>query len=217
MSRSHLPDLSRINRHILTPVLVAGFIAIIGVLIVALVISAVNLRNVNETSGAVAHTNAAKAALQQLLATLIDAETGERGFIITGEPTYLEPYNRAIRAIPSDLSQVRALTTDNGDQQADLGQLSRLTEVRLEELAMGIRKRRESSPTAAQAVGATAGKRTMDEMRAVVSRMEGREDTLLAARAAQAARGYRIASLADYLTSGLALIVVAALLVSTWR
>src|SRR5215469_13905636 len=144
MSRSHLPDLSRINRHTLTPVLVAGFVTIIAVLIVAGVIGAVNLRNVYDTSDAVAHTNAAKAALQQLLATLIDAETGERGFIIVGEPTYLEPYDRAIRAIPTDLSQVRALTADNGDQQADLDQLSTLTEVRLEELATGIRKRQES-------------------------------------------------------------------------
>jgi PAS domain S-box-containing protein len=213
----HLADVSRINRRILTPVLVAGFIAIISVLIVASVIGAVNLRNVYDTSGAVAHSNAAKAALQQLLATLIDAETGERGFIIVGEPTYLEPYNRAIRAIPSDLSQVRALTADNGDQQADLDQLSHLTEGRLEELAMGIRKRRESGLTAAQAVVATTGKRTMDEMRAVVSRMEGREDTLLAARTAQAAHSYRIALLTAYLTSGLALLVVAALLASTWR
>src|SRR5215469_16085474 len=144
MSRSHLPDLSRINRHTLTPVLVAGFIAIISILIVARVIGAVNLRNVYDTNGAVAHTNAAKAALQQVLATLVDAETGERGFVIVGEPTYLEPYDRAIRAIPSELSQVRALSADNGDQQADLDQLSRLTEVRLHELATGIRKRQES-------------------------------------------------------------------------
>ena len=74
MIRSHLADISRINRRILTPVLVAGFIAIIGVLIAARVIGAVNLRNVYDTSSAVAHTTAAKAALQQLLATLIDAE-----------------------------------------------------------------------------------------------------------------------------------------------
>jgi PAS domain S-box-containing protein len=216
-SPSHLADVSTINRNILTPLLVAGFVAIIGVLILARVIGAVNLRDVYDTSGAVAHTNATKAALQQLLATLIDAETGERGFILLGEPTYLEPYDRAIRAIPSDLSQVRALTADNGEQQADLDQLSRLTEVRLEELAMGIQARRESGLTAAQAVVATTGKRTMDEMRAIVSRMEGREDTLLAARSAQAARSYRIALLIAYLTSGVALLVVAALLASTWR
>src|SRR5215475_6923366 len=143
----HLADVSSINRHTLTPVLVAGFIAIISILIVARVIGAVNLRNVYDTSGAVAQTNAAKAALQQLLGTLIDAETGERGFIIVGEPAYLEPYDRAVRAIPSDLSQVRALTADNGEQQADLDQLSRLTEVRLEELAIGIEGRRESGLT----------------------------------------------------------------------
>src|SRR5215831_1889986 len=115
---SHLADVSGISRHILTPVLVSGFIAIIGVLIVARIIGAVNLRNVHDTSGAVAHSNAAKAALQQLLATLIDAETGERGFIIVGEPAYLDPYDRAIRAIPLDLSQVRALTADSREQQA---------------------------------------------------------------------------------------------------
>src|SRR5205823_438118 len=100
----------------LTPALVAGFVMMIGVLIAAGIVDALNTRSVYATSAAVAHTNAVKAGLQQLLITAVDAETGERGFVITGEETYLEPYDRARNAISSDISQVRSLIADNREQ-----------------------------------------------------------------------------------------------------
>src|SRR5436190_20680458 len=122
----------------LTTALVVTFVAMVGVLITSSVVSMLNTQNVYGTSDAVAHTYSVKAALQQLLATLIDAETGERGFIITGEASYLEPYERAPGAIPPALARVRTLTADNPGQQADLDRLSSLTQVKLDELAEAI-------------------------------------------------------------------------------
>jgi CHASE3 domain sensor protein len=66
---------------VLTSVLVTGFIALIAVLITARIAANVDIQAVYDNSAAVAHTDSVKAALRQLLATLIDAETGERGFI----------------------------------------------------------------------------------------------------------------------------------------
>src|SRR5229473_1784874 len=69
---------------VLTPGLLAGFVVIIVVLIATLAVGIVNLENLYGTSAAVMHTYAVKDALQQLLAMTVDAETSERGFIITG-------------------------------------------------------------------------------------------------------------------------------------
>src|SRR5439155_10577569 len=160
----------------------------------------VNLRSVYDSSGVVAHTYAVKSGLQQLLTRALDAETGERGFIITGEVTYLEPYDRARNLISSDIAMVRALTADNREQQADRDRLSALAEVKLEELAKAVEQRRVSGLAAAQAVVATnVGKHTMDDMRVIVARMEVREDALLAVRSGQAAQRYRVALLTEFL------------------
>jgi CHASE3 domain sensor protein len=67
-----------------------------------------NLRNAYAAGEAVEHSEAVKVTLQQVLLTTIDAETGERGFIITGENSYLEPYDRARAAIADDIARLQA-------------------------------------------------------------------------------------------------------------
>src|SRR5437867_3987583 len=99
-----------------TPALVTGFVMMIAVLIASGVLDILNTRSVQATTALVAHTYAVKGALQQLLTMLIDAETGARGFIITGETRYLEPYDIGRSAILPAVAQVRTLTADNGEQ-----------------------------------------------------------------------------------------------------
>ena len=118
-------------RRALTPALFAGFGAIVLILMAALAVGLMNLRQVQETSGAVAHTYSVKLALQQLLTRLVDAETGERGYIITNEAGYLEPYNGARQNALSDLARIRTLTSDVHDHSADLERLSRVVERKL--------------------------------------------------------------------------------------
>lgn len=203
---------------VLTPGLLAGFVAVIAVLVAARIVGVVNLRNVYTTSEAVAHTSSVKAALQQLLATIVDAETGGRGFIITGNATYLETYTRARDAVPANITQVRTLMADNREQQGDLDRVSVAAEVKLREVAETIRQRRESGLAAAQAVVETnVGKRTMDGMRAIVARMEAREDGLLATRTMEATQRYRAAQVGGLVTTGLALLAVMGLFFITLR
>ena len=203
---------------VLTPTLLIGFVLIIVVLIGTLFVGLANLRNVYETGEVVAHTFAVKDSLDELLATMIDAETGERGFIITGAASYLEPYDRARAATSSRIARLRALTADNREQQADLDRMAAAAELRLGELADAIRQRRESSFATAQAVVATnAGKRTMDGMRTIVARMEAREDALMAVRTVQAAQSFQTARVTRFVTTGLALFTVIALFVGTLR
>jgi PAS domain S-box-containing protein len=203
---------------ILPPALLAGLVAITVVVIVTLIVALTSLRDVYLATEAVAHTYSVKARLDQLLSTLVDAETGERGFIITGDEAYLEPYTGAVASIAPRLSSIRSLTADNRDQPADADQLATLTTARLRELAAAIHQRREVGLAAAQAIVRTnVGKRTMDAARLVVQRMEAREDALLIARTARATDSYRRASVERIVTAVMALAAIGGLFVVTRR
>ncbi len=202
----------------LTPWILAGFGAILVVLIAALVVGPINLRSVYSTTESVARTQAVRAALQELLTTEVDAETGQRGFIITGQESYLEPYDRSLNTVADDATRVRALTADDPAQQEDLDRLMTSANNRLALIAESIRLRRESGFAAAQALVATGeGKRAMDEMRAIVGRMEAREDARLERRNARAAQNYRVAQVLGVVTPLLALLVLGLLFAGTRR
>jgi PAS domain S-box-containing protein len=129
-----------------------------------------------------------------------------------GIDSYLEPYNRARLAMAGNIARARALTTDDREQHADVDRLSVEVDLKMSELAEAIRQRRESGFAAAQAAVATnVGKRTMDEMRSIVARMDAREDVLLSARTAQASQSYRSGLVTGFATTSLALLAVAAL------
>ena len=202
----------------LPPLLVAGFCAIGLVLAAAFLATLINLRSVYNTAEAVAHTQAVISALERLLGTVVDAETGERGFIITAREAYLEPYERARADMAETLMRVQALTADNSAQQADVERLRSLADHKLAELAEAIEQRRASGFLAAQAVVLTnAGKRTMDDMRGVVSQMKNREEALLATRVAQSRSEYRTAVFTASLTAAVSVLAVAGLFLGTVR
>jgi PAS domain S-box-containing protein len=202
----------------LNPALLAGFLTVTAILVAAHVIGLASLREVHEAGGAVAHSQAVRGGLEALLATLADAETGARGFVITGAPEYLEPYERARTAIAAQVASLRVLFADNVDQIADLDRLSAKADRTFEQLADAVRRRRESGFAAAQAeVADQVGRRSMDETRVIVARMEAREDALLAERTAKTATSYRSARAMRFTTSGLALLVLLALFAGTHR
>ena len=180
----------------LPPLLVAAFCAIGLLLTAAFLATVINLRSVYNTADAVAHTQGVISALERLLGTAVDAETGERGFIITAREAYLEPYDRARADLAETLARVQALTADNAAQQADVERLRSLTGRKLAELAEAIGQRRASGFPAAQAVVLTnAGKQTMDALRGVVSQMKNREEALFATRVAQSSQQIALSAL----------------------
>ena len=70
------------------------------------------------------HTKQVLRFLEEISTDLSDAETGQRGFLLTLEPEYLEPYNQAVKEIDQDLSVLISLTRDNPTQQKHLDDLS---------------------------------------------------------------------------------------------
>ena len=155
---------------VITPGLLVGFAAALVVIVASFFVGNTTVENVYTASDAVARAHQVTTSLQRLLLAAVDAETGERGFIIAGTDSYLEPYNRGRSDIASALARTRELTAANRDHQADVDRLAALVDVKLKELAEALDQRRRSGFAAAQAVVATnLGKRTMDEMRAVVA------------------------------------------------
>jgi methyl-accepting chemotaxis protein len=124
---------------------------------------------------------------------LVDAETGQRGFLLTGADRYLQPYTAAIGALGPKITRLADLTADNPHQQVRLTALRELIRQKTDELAETISLRREKGPEAALAVVQTdRGKKAMDDVRAVLDQLEAEENDLLAQRSAEAARTAQI-------------------------
>jgi PAS domain S-box-containing protein len=121
--------------------------------------------------------------LETVLSTLKDAETGERGYIITGEVQYLEPYQSAIGQIDSHLQKLKQLTADDPRQQARLPVLQRKIAARLDTLKDGIALRSAGDAEGArQLVASGLGKQMMDDLRQFMDTMENEENQLLSQR-----------------------------------
>ncbi|HET8630057.1 MAG TPA: CHASE3 domain-containing protein [Thermomicrobiales bacterium] len=129
----------------------------------------------------VAHTLEVRAALSDVTIQLLDAETGVRGYLLTGQAADLAPYDQARAALPASLARVAGLVQDNPAQGARLQRVEALTARRLELLAA---LRAGAEPRAAYLA---EGQATMDALRTELGAMQAEEDRLLAARTAQAA------------------------------
>ncbi|HEY9615385.1 MAG TPA: CHASE3 domain-containing protein, partial [Microcoleaceae cyanobacterium] len=88
--------------------------------------------------------------LNTLETELVNAETGQRGYIITGQPRYLEPYDTALKEIDRSYTALQQLTEDNPDRRNRLNNLKPVIEVRLAKLREGIRLRDTGGLPAAQ-------------------------------------------------------------------
>lgn len=128
----------------------------------------------------VTHSHKVKEDLADVLSTMKDAETGQRGFLLTGEDSYLAPYNSGIKEVGLNIDRLRELTADNPNQQRRLAKLEPLVAAKLAELDETIRLRRESGERAAlQVVLTDKGKSIMDDIRQIVGEMDEEENQLL--------------------------------------
>ncbi|HEX4607858.1 MAG TPA: CHASE3 domain-containing protein [Urbifossiella sp.] len=117
------------------------------------------------------------------MSLLKDAETGQRGYLITGDAAYLQPYEATVENARGGGRRLRELTADNPAQQARAGALDRLVETRLAELDETIALRRDRGFDAAKrVVTEDRGKRLMDELRRLTGAMEAEERGLLERR-----------------------------------
>jgi signal transduction histidine kinase/DNA-binding response OmpR family regulator len=119
--------------------------------------------------------------LQVLLSTLQDAETGQRGFLITGDEAYLEPYNNARAAWPGTLTSLRGLLVDDREQRERLEAIAQLGDRRIALLDQGVSFRRAGDVDRAFGVVRSGrGKVLMDRARELLAQMSAAEAAALA-------------------------------------
>ena len=106
-------------------------------------------------------------ATGDLLALLTDAETAQRGYLLTGKETYLEPYTRARTGLPAALASLDSATRSNGTQAERVAALQPVLAAKLQELARTIDVRRtQGLVPALEIVDSGKGKALMDDIRA---------------------------------------------------
>jgi signal transduction histidine kinase/CheY-like chemotaxis protein len=99
------------------PLLRAGFAAVLAVFVIVALLGAAALRRAEDSGRLLIHTEQVLTQLEAILARSVEAETGTRGFILTGDPEFLEPIKDAERALHTHLNSVAKLTGDNPRQQ----------------------------------------------------------------------------------------------------
>ena len=138
---------------------------------------------------------------------LDDAETGQRGFLYTGQPAYLAPYNLATKQIDRHLRTLAQLTDDSPKLQRSLAQLTELAYAKLDELRETISLYNEGKAHEAEdLVLSDRGKALMDEIRQAIADMELEESALETHRAAVYSKGVWRTRISILLTTALAVL-----------
>ena len=136
--------------------------------------------------GAMAQSRHARSVLdanETLLSALKDAETGQRGFLVTGDKQYLEPYQQALALIPGALTRLTALTHDDPPQADRLKLLAPVVSDKLAELDHTIEVRQSQGIAAvAEIVRAGRGRRDMDRIRELCGEIKNAESAGLTGR-----------------------------------
>jgi CHASE3 domain sensor protein len=167
--------------------LIAGFALSALTLVLVAVVSYRNAYLLIENDTWVAHSHQVRTELADLLSEMKDAETGQRGYVITGEESYLEPYKAALGSIKNTLADVRKLTADNPDQLRRTTAMAPLIDTKLTELKDVIEMRRtQGFETAAKTILTNVGKTHMDQIRTIVGDADREERELLTKRSDEA-------------------------------
>ena len=129
---------------------------------------------------AVDHTNAVIRNLEGALGAMVDAETGQRGYIITGDSSYLGPYHDGRVAADSYFVTLRQLVADDPHQRARLDTLRQLADAKVHELDRSVELRAVDASAALAHVRSGVGKALMDSARVVATHMTQTERRRLA-------------------------------------
>jgi signal transduction histidine kinase len=130
--------------------------------------------------------------VERIMSSAKDAETGNRGYLITGDQQYLAPYLSARQELPAELNHFQELTSDNSSQKAHIQEMRAAIARRLDLLQQGIDLRRTGSVDSSHALMLTGtGKLEMDNLRRLANQMEAVEHGLLVERTAAATSSSR--------------------------
>lgn len=184
---------------------VAGFTLLVALLIgnAWIVRRQVGIQVDNEQF--LAHSREVRLSLERTQTLLTEAETGQRGFLYTGDPKYLIPYNQAVASVDSHLQELRQLTADNPSVQSHLTTVTELTTLKLQEMAQTIALFRAGKADEARStVLSDRGLLVMNDLRSELSRMKMDEAGVEAQRQLRYEHSIRVTVACIYAASTLA-------------
>lgn len=190
-----------------------GAIVAVVLLIVNVLLAYQNTRRLHEDAVWVTHTHDVIHTLDNVLSLAKDAETGQRGFLITGEDRHLAPYGAAIAAINRQVDDLANLTRDNPFHQQLLPELRLRISAKLDELSRTIALRKSGTfDDVRQVVMTDQGKAAMDALRDLVVEMTGQEEQLRAQRVGRHEHTFHLAVFEGLLSGACAILTVGAAL-----
>jgi methyl-accepting chemotaxis protein len=161
----------------------AGFALSLVLLIAIGTVSYASITKLTRTSQWITHTHEVLEHIDSVLGLLKDAETGQRGYLITGDEALLEPYHTGSGEVLDVVKELRKLTADNPNQQRRVDAAEPLIAAKLAELKQSIDLRRKGDvDEAVKIVRAGEGKRFMDGLRRILDDMGNEERGLLKQR-----------------------------------
>ena len=167
---------SRRAETLLPAATLGGYCIALGAIIVMALLAYNGLRANVESAQRVTHSLRLIEQLQALLSTMKDAETGQRGYLLTGDEAYLEPYTAARAVLPGEIAKARDLIGSDQEQQRRLQRLEQLCGEKMTELAQTIAlRRRNDTAGALELVRSDHGREIMDRIRAASAEMNEAE------------------------------------------
>ncbi len=151
-------------------------------------LSYLSLRNAATSALSLTDAIETVSQLQTVMSSLKDAETGQRGFLLTNRESYLLPFSQANVALGGQMAVLaRLIDTNMPQQQQRFGLLQGLTAEKMAELSATVALRRAGQPEQALTYVLTdRGKNTMDQIRVVIDQMVAAERTLISTRTLEA-------------------------------
>ncbi len=186
-----------------------AFGMVFAILLANALISYLNIRRLRTTDDLVRHTNEVLTELNAVFVTVLNAETGQRGYLITNEELFLEPYTSGVAQVEERLHSLAELVADNAVQSDNVRELSNLLHRRFELLRNALAARR-GSDTFEPKAHLLNGKNGMDRVRSKIAEMEVLERTLLVKRQNESTRVYFTAVIAGTISTMLGLLLAIA-------
>lgn len=167
-----------------------------------------NFNTVNEQEDWVRHTYSVTSELDLLLSSMKDAETGVRGYMLTGDSSYLTPYTQGSGEVWGHIQQLKTLLADNATQLVALTAVENTVRDRLKILQEAIESMRAAGRKKAEDRYLDEGRTIMDLLRTQIVRMRNEEQRLLNARKTEANRSEFLFHTSLALTTVLTLLVM---------
>ena len=184
----------------------AGFTALAVVVLIAVWLTV----RQDSSAALVRHALEVENRLSSVLSLMQDAETGQRGYLLTGQKQYLQPYNNALTAIEPRLAELTQAVSDNPRQTANAAHLQELARARVTIASEVLGRYDAGEPVASLAARLERGRQLMDRVRLEVAKMKAEEERLLRLRTARANRESALLRI-TLLASGMAVIALGAL------